>query len=76
MAPKIVEADGSVYTACSGLITVYHPSREVADSSDRTYEITFTDEFGKDQDLKQVRSYRILQPTETLRYAMPAEAAS
>jgi hypothetical protein len=43
-APKIVEADGTQYTACEGLINVYQPSREVADSSARIYEITFTDE--------------------------------
>jgi hypothetical protein len=84
-APKIIEADGVEYIACSGLITVYQPSRDVADSSQQTYEITFTDEFGESIDLKQVKNYTILRPDSNeagpppstkrlLTYAMPAAA--
>jgi hypothetical protein len=81
-APKVIEADGTSYVACSGFITVYQPSRDVADSSQKTYEITFTDDYGKAQDLKRVKSYSILKPDQNeagsptgtkqvLTYAMP-----
>jgi len=84
-APKIIVADGSSYTACSGFIVVYQPSRDVADSSQKTYEITFTDDYGKTRDLKRVNSYTILRPDQNeagsppgakqvLTYAMPAAA--
>lgn len=73
-APKIIEADDHDYTACSGLIVIYQPSRDVASSSQKTYEITFTDDFGKAQDLKRVKSYTILNPDRVLTYAMPYAA--
>jgi hypothetical protein len=84
-APKIIEADGTFYVACSGFITVYQPSRDVADSSQKTYEITFTDDYGKEQDLKRVKSYSVLRPDQNeagsppgtkqvLNYAMAAVA--
>jgi len=86
-APKIIEADGNSYVACSGFITVYEPSRDIADSSSsqKTYELTFTDDYGKAQDLKRVKSYTIIRPgqneagsppdtKQVLSYAMPAVA--
>lgn len=84
-APKIIEADGNYYTACSGTIFIYQPSRDVGDSSQKTYEVTFTDDYGKAQDLKPVKSYTILKPDQSesgsppnakqaLTYAMPAAA--
>jgi hypothetical protein len=75
-APKIIMADGAQHVACSGFVTVYHPSRDVSSSSEETYEITFTDVNGKWQDLKQVRSYSILEPDpdQPLTHALPAEA--
>jgi hypothetical protein len=75
-SPKIIEADGNQYTACTGDITVYEPSREVAESSQRTYEITFTDNYGGEEDLQDVRTYTVRSPKsgEVLDYAMPPEA--
>lgn len=58
-APKTIRIDGNSHTACSGLVRVYSPSRDVAASSRPTYEITFTDEFGQIQDFKDVSSYSI-----------------
>ena len=76
VAPKLIEADGSLYTACEGYITVYHPSRDIADSSSQTYEITFTDDYGKARDLKDVKAYTIrkTEPNLPLNYATPAGA--
>lgn len=75
-APKIIEAGGVQYTACEGFITVYRPSRDVADSSRETYEITFSDEYGKERDLKGLSGYTIREPgtSQALSYAMPPEA--
>jgi hypothetical protein len=85
LAPKTIEADGNYYVACSGFITVYQPSRDVADSSQKTYEITFTDDYGKAQDLRRIKSFVVLRPDENeagspphpkqaLTYAMPGVA--
>ena len=70
LAPKTIIIDGTTYTACSGIVKVYSPSRGVVSSSSKTYEITFTDEFGQSQDFEQVSSYSIIEnPNAT--YAMP-----
>ena len=76
MAPKIIEADGAEYIACEGFVNVYQPSREIADSSSKTYEISFTDEYGKTRDLKDIRIYTVREPqaSEALSHAMPAAA--
>jgi hypothetical protein len=74
-APKVIEADRAQFVGCSGLIKVYAPSRDVADSSEKSYEITFTDQYGQQQDLKRVRSYTVSAPDgQSLYYAMPSVA--
>jgi hypothetical protein len=75
-APKLIVVDGTTYVACEGFIKVYQPSREIADSSRKTYEITFTDEYGRTRDARGVKDYTIRQPEEgqTLNYAMPSFA--
>lgn len=76
-APKEIEADHAAYVACEGFVIVYHPSRDIADSSSKTYEITFTDDYGKSQDLKDISVYTIREPAvgQALNYAMPSVAS-
>jgi hypothetical protein len=76
MAPKMIEADGAEYIACEGFVNVYQPSREIADSSSKTYEITFTDEYGRTRDLKDIRVYAVREPqaSEPLSHTMPSAA--
>jgi len=52
---------------------VYQPSRDIADSSGKLYEITFTDDYGKAADLKDIEHYTIRkrESGETLSYAIP-----
>jgi len=69
-APKSVEADGTHYLACEGMILVYSPSKEVASASSKTYEIEFTDDYGKPVDLKLVGSYMITDAPSDAHYAM------
>jgi hypothetical protein len=73
-APKIIQANGILYLACEGWITVYSPSRDVASSSPRTYEITFYDGSGKYQDLKRLGSYSVVDAPSNAHYDMPIEA--
>jgi hypothetical protein len=76
MAPKIIEVDGREYIACEGFVNIYQPSRDIADSSSKTYEITFTDDYGKTRDLKDIAIYAVREPqaSEPLNYAMPTSA--
>jgi hypothetical protein len=69
-APQNIFADGVNYTACTGIVNVYTPSRDVSDSSEKTYEITFTDDFGKLQDLEDIHSYQITKDPAKV-YMMP-----
>jgi hypothetical protein len=69
-SPKAIRANGFSYTACEGIIRVYSPSRNVESSSSITYEITFTDEFGQHQELKDLTYYSIEQIKDA-NYAMP-----
>ena len=68
--PKNIEIDGRSYTACSGTVWVYSPSREVAASTEKSYEIMFSDNYGRDQDFKDVTSYTISDDEHAM-YAMP-----
>jgi hypothetical protein len=72
-APKELEIDGTSHIACTGVIWIYSPSRNVADSTTKSYEITFTDDYGRPQDLRDVRSYTI-RNAESATYAMPDPA--
>ena len=69
--PKEVEIDGSRHLACGDLVWVYSPSRGIADSSKKTYEITFGDEYGQSQDFKEVTAYTI-RDADGATYAMPS----
>jgi hypothetical protein len=68
--PKQMEIDGISYTACSGTIWIYSPSRDVASSTEKSYEVTFTDDYGRFEDLKDVKSYTITNE-DYATYAMP-----
>ena len=74
MAPKIIQANGVSYLACEGWITVYSPSKEVASSSPKSYEVTFYDGSGKYQDLAGLSSYTIVDAPDNAHYDMPIEA--
>ena len=74
MAPKIIQANGVSYLACEGWITVYSPSREVASSSPKSYEVTFYDGSGKYQDLAALSAYTIVDAPDNAHYDMPIEA--
>jgi hypothetical protein len=74
-APKIIQANGISYLACEGWITVYSPSREVASSSPKSYEITFYDGSGKYQDLKALGFYAIVDAPSNAHYDVPIEAS-
>lgn len=74
-APKIIQANGISFLACEGWITVYSPSREVASSSPKSYEITFYDGSGKFQDLKGLGFYAIVEAPSNAHYDMPIEAS-
>lgn len=69
-APKELEIDGTSHIACSGLIWIYSPSRNIADSTKKTYEITFTDDYGRSRDFKEVVSYTV-RNTKNATYVMP-----
>jgi hypothetical protein len=69
-SPKSIRADGITYTARRDTIWLYSPSRDVASSSEKTYEATFVDEFGHYQDVKDIRSYSITDELDAT-YAMP-----
>jgi hypothetical protein len=71
LTPKNIEIDGASHTACSGLIWIYNPSRDIAASTEKTYEITFTDDYGQFQDFKDVKSYTIIN-NDHATYAMPS----
>jgi hypothetical protein len=71
MAPKTLQLDGRFYIACTDIIYVYSPSRGVADSSKKTYEFTFIDEYGQDQDIKEVSTY-IIREAPDAAFAMPS----
>jgi hypothetical protein len=73
-APKIIQANGISYLACEGWITVYSPSREIASSSPKSYEITFYDGSGTFQDLKGLGFYAIVDAPGNAHYDMPIEA--
>lgn len=68
--PKEIEIDGTSHIACGDVIWIYSPSRNIADSTKKTYEITFTDDYGQPQDFKEVQSYTI-RKIENATYAMP-----
>jgi hypothetical protein len=72
-APKLIAADGSFFTACSGIIEVYSPSRRVVSASKESYEIVFINSYGKAQDLEDVTTFRIEEPTSAINYAMPID---
>lgn len=74
IAPKIIQANGISYLACEGWITVYSPSREIASSSPKSYEITFYDGSGTFQDLKGLGVYAIIEAPNNAHYDMPIEA--
>jgi hypothetical protein len=69
VAPKAIVADGVSYTACEGFIWVYSPSRGIVDSTAKSYEIEFTDDYGKAQDLKEIKSFTIREDPDA-HYAM------
>jgi hypothetical protein len=69
-APKDIEADGHFYLACEGYVRVYSPSRNVVSSTSRSYEIVFTDDYGKAQDITSVSSYTITDAPKDASYAM------
>lgn len=71
--PKEVEINGSRYLACGDVVWIYSPSRGIADSSKKTYEITFDDEYGKAQDFKELTAYTI-RDADDATYAMPNPA--
>jgi hypothetical protein len=75
-APKLIKADGILYTACTDQIYTYHPSRDIAASTQPSYEVTFTDDYGREQDLKDLNAYTIIKPDEKgpLTFAMAASA--
>jgi hypothetical protein len=69
-APKTIQADGSTYLACEGVITLYSPSRGIVDSSSKSYELLFTDDYGQQKDIKSITSYSIEEAPDA-HYAMP-----
>lgn len=72
--PKELQLDGNRYLACTGVIWLYNPSRGIADSSKKMFEFTFIDEYGQDQDIKEVSSYTIREAPEATfatPYSMP-----
>jgi hypothetical protein len=71
-APKVIFADGSFFIACSGAIEVYSPSRKVVSASKESYEIVFTNSYGKSQDLEDVTTFRIEEPSSPVNYALPS----
>jgi hypothetical protein len=73
-APKLIDADGSSYVACTGMIRVYNPSRDVTSSSSPSYEIVFTDNYGQAQDLKNLKSYQVADVGHEVYYVMPSSA--
>ena len=74
-APKLIQANGITYLACEGWITVYSPSREVASSSPKSYEITFYDSSGAFQDVKGLGFYAIVDAPSNAHYDMPIAAS-
>jgi len=76
-APKTIIADGTEYLACEGYVTVYNPSRDiVSSSSGHSYEIVFTDNYGKSIDLKDVTSFVVKEAPQDASYAMASVATS
>lgn len=74
-APKRIVADGVLYIACEGSISVYSPPRDIVASGGekKLYEVVFTDDFGQQQDLKDVSSYEIAKATDA-QYAIGSYA--
>jgi hypothetical protein len=73
-APKTVQADNQEYLACQGDIWIYSPSRNVASSSSKSYEIEFTDDYGHPRDLKNLTSYTISDGPTDPHYAVASVA--
>jgi hypothetical protein len=65
-----------VYLACEGYVSIYIPSRDVASSSSKSYEVLFTDDYGHEQDLKDLTSYTISDAPSDAHYAMGTAATS
>ena len=76
-APKFIEADDEFHVACEGYITIYSPSRDVVSTSStsQSYEIEFTDDYGKPEDLTNIKSYTIRDAL-SANYAMSPQANS
>jgi hypothetical protein len=74
-SPKSITADGQDYLACEGLVRVYDPPRGVASSSSsHLYEIVFQNEYGKEVDLTDVKTYTIRDAPADASYAMAPNA--
>jgi hypothetical protein len=70
-APKELQLDGNFYLACTDFVYLYSPSRDIASSSAKTYEFTFIDDYGQEQDVKDISTYTIREaPNAT--FAMPS----
>ena len=57
--PKLIEADGVVYTACQGAIWIPKEKGTPGDNEPVNYEVRFRDAQGVDHELTHVRTLRI-----------------
>jgi len=58
--PKLVEADGTAYTACGGALW-FEDTREPKDNEPPTYEVIYTDAHGVKHRLTRVRTLKITE---------------
>jgi hypothetical protein len=57
-APKVIEADGTPYLACSGFVTI-------SGNAQQGYEIRFTDAAGKDHDVRGIHQLDVADPPDS-----------
>jgi hypothetical protein len=74
-ALKRIVADGVLYIACEGSISIYSPPRDIvaSDGTKKSYELVFTDDFGQQQDLKDIASFEVAKAQDA-RFAMGPHA--